>query len=107
MFLLLVYDCLHLYTSALGLQIQIFSLKWCWCCSFLKTDQSAAKLQGTVVNSSIYPRFEISHRHLFALIIVTRPFTVVRQNRKFKILKFDIPKFCCTTKDGSLKPSDN
>ncbi len=33
--------------------------------------------QGTGVNGFIYPRFEISHIHLFALI-VARPFTVVR-----------------------------
>ena len=33
--------------------------------------------QGTDVNGSIYPRFEISHIHLFALI-VAGPFTVVR-----------------------------
>jgi len=33
--------------------------------------------QGTGVNGSIYPRFEINHIHLFALI-VARPFTVVR-----------------------------
>src|SRR6218665_1112900 len=42
--------------------------------------QNAAKLyiepQGTGVNGSIYPRFDISHIHLFALI-VARPFTKV------------------------------
>src|SRR6218665_1345819 len=33
--------------------------------------------QGTGVNGSIYPRFKISHTHLFALI-VAGPFTIVR-----------------------------
>jgi len=33
--------------------------------------------QGTIVSGSIYPWFEISHIHLFALI-VARPFTIVR-----------------------------
>src|SRR6218665_440240 len=35
------------------------------------------KPQGTGVNGSIYPRFEISHIHLFALI-VARPFIIGR-----------------------------
>ena len=49
--------------------------------------------QGTGVNGSIYSRFEISHIHLFPLI-VAGPFTIVRYNPKFEILKFDILKFC-------------
>src|SRR6218665_2914694 len=54
--------------------------------------------QGTGVNGSIYPRFEISYIHLFALI-EAGPFTIVRINWKFKVLKFDITKFCCTLKE--------
>ena len=39
--------------------------------------------QGTSVNGSIYPRFEISHIHLFALIVVG-PFTIVRNTGSSK-----------------------
>jgi len=53
------------------------------------------KSQGTSVNGSIYSKFEISHIHLFALI-VAGPFTFILKNRKFEIPKFDIPKFCCS-----------
>jgi len=46
--------------------------------------------QGTGFNGLIYPRFEVSQIHLFALILAG-PFAIVRENRKFKIVKV-----CCT-----------
>ena len=84
---------------SLGLRQLTYLRSSPWLFRALADNLSAQPLEVILwylINGSIYPRFEISHIHLFALI-VAGPFTIVRENRKF-----NLPKFCCSFKPENL-----